>query len=166
MQWGWKPRPKRLQAGQYNLKSCSQAIQSSLKPELVPGKEALSLQGHPPNQMARKEPWEDSVPLPGLGLLSAHLLIALPGILNSVTQRHRHPSLALGNPSLPVPAQPGSQDTGSGGGEARSSFFLPSESSEDTYRTKRLHLFPSHSLSLATCYALRSKVKVKLLSCD
>ena len=107
------------------MKSCRQAVQSSLKPKLVPGKEALSPQGHPPNQMARKEPWEDSVPLPGLGLLSAHLLIALPGILDSVTQCHRHPSLALGNPSLPVPTQPGSQDTGSGGGEARSSFFYP-----------------------------------------
>lgn len=141
------------------MKSCRQAVQSSLKPKLVPGKEALSPQGHPPNQMARKEPWEDSVPLPGLGLLSAHLLVALPGILDSVTQRHRHPSLAPGNPSLPVPAQPGSQDTGSGGGEARSSFFLPSESIEDTYCTKRLHLFPGHLL----CIVVKSENEIAQL---
>lgn len=75
---------------------------------------------------------------PGPALVpSAHLFVALPGISSSVAQPHRHPSLAPGNSSLPTSAQPGSQDTGPGGGEARSMklwapfFYLQSQTRTD-----------------------------------
>lgn len=152
LQWGWKPRPKRLQAGQYNLKSCRQ-FKAALKPKLVPGKEALSPQGHPAQPNGQKGALGRQRPpaRPGPALCPPACCSSRnPRLCHDVTDIH----LWLRKPKPPCacPARfPGHRV---GEGKQGAPFSYP-QSQSRTHIALGVFIY-----SPVTCYALWSKVKV------